>query len=344
MLGISLYFQDMDVEYLKEAAKRGAKYVFTSLHIPEEDYSDLDQKMPIFLSTCQELGLEIVPDISPVTFEKLNVKPNDYARLKELGFRSLRLDYGFDDFNVLITLLKDFKLMLNASVVNRAFICSAIDAGVDFTNITLTHNFYPHNQTGLGLAYFNEMNKPFHEFGLRLQAFVCGDDVKRFPVYEGLPTLERHRQMHPYVAAVELMKICGVDDVMIGDSKATLETLDYISAYMKDKTMHIKAHLEEPYKYLYEEPLRCRKDMAENIIRITTPRKPNVKVFHNNYRRRGSITMDNELFHRYGGEVELMKKDFDMDARVNVIGFIHPDYVDLLELIDRDTIIQFVDI
>ena len=49
MLGISVYFQDLDETYLKEAAKVGAKYVFTSLHIPEEDYSHLDDVLPHFI-------------------------------------------------------------------------------------------------------------------------------------------------------------------------------------------------------------------------------------------------------------------------------------------------------
>ena len=48
MLGISVYFQDYDENYLKKAAQAGAKYIFTSLQIPEEDYSDLDQKLPRF--------------------------------------------------------------------------------------------------------------------------------------------------------------------------------------------------------------------------------------------------------------------------------------------------------
>lgn len=49
MLGISVYFRDYDEQYLKEAAKVGTKYVFTSLQIPEEDYSNLDQKLPVLL-------------------------------------------------------------------------------------------------------------------------------------------------------------------------------------------------------------------------------------------------------------------------------------------------------
>lgn len=342
MLGISVYFQDLDLAYLEEAAKCEAKYVFTSLHIPEEDYTSLPEKLPVFLSTCERLGLEIVPDVSPVTFEKLGITPGDYGKLKELGFQSLRLDYGFDDFEVLKVLLKDFKLMLNASVVNKEYLENAQKAGVDFKNITLTHNFYPHHETGLGFSYFMKKNQVFHEFGLRLQAFVCGDELKRFPLYEGLPTVEKHRTMHPYVAAVELMQVCGVDDIMIGDSKAKIETLSFIQAYMKDKTMYIKAYFEPGYEYFYEGIYASRNDLSDHVVRINTSRVKDVPVYHNTIRPRGSITMDNFLFGRYGGEVQLLKRDFEMDARVNVIGYIHPEFIALLDYVDGDTKIKFI--
>ena len=49
MLGISVYFQDLDEQYIKTCAQIGIQYVFTSLHIPEEDYSQLDKKLPQFI-------------------------------------------------------------------------------------------------------------------------------------------------------------------------------------------------------------------------------------------------------------------------------------------------------
>lgn len=341
MLGISVYFQDLDLSYLEEAAKCGAKYVFTSLHIPEEDYSTLPEKLPLFLDACKQYGLSVVPDVSPVTFEKLGIQANDYGKLKEMGFQALRLDYGFDDYEVIKTLLQDFHLMLNASVVDEAYITGALAAGVNFSKITLTHNFYPHQETGLGFAYFMQKNEVFRKYGLRIQAFVCGDELKRFPLYEGLPTVEKHRNMHPYVAAVELMNVCGVEDVIIGDSKAKIETLRMIQRYMEDHTMIIKAHFEPGYEYFYEGSYASRKDLSEHVIRITTPRIADVPIYHNTLRPRGAITMDNRLFGRYGGEVQLLKKDFDVDARVNVIGYIHPEFIDLLDYVDRDTKIVF---
>lgn len=342
MLGISSYFKDLDYAYLEAASKIGAKYLFTSLHIPEEDLSKLDQEMPKFLKEVKRLGLELVPDISPATFEKLGVEANDYQSLKELGFTSLRLDYGFDDFEIVKTLLKDFDLMLNASVVNEQYILDAKAAGVDFANISVLHNFYPKTETGLSLEYFKSINEVFIRHDIRIMAFIPGDELKRFPLYEGLPTVEKHRQCNPYVAAVELIHDCGITDILIGDSKAYLETLHYIEAYMKDSVMHIPAFFNKQVSDMYDRTFEVRKDLSENVIRMLTPRIPEIPVSNNGARVRGAITMENALSGRYSGEMQICKKAFPMDARTNVLGFIHPDYVDLVYAIDRYTKIKFV--
>ena len=108
-------------------------------------------------------------------------------------------------FDTIKELSKNFKLMLNASVVNEEYLKEAKEAQVDFTNISLTHNFYPRNNTGLGLDYFKEKNRVFKEYGLKVQAFVPGDDLKRFPLYEGLPTVERH------LSSASIRCCCGIN-------------------------------------------------------------------------------------------------------------------------------------
>lgn len=342
MLGISSYFKDLDYEYLEKASQIGAKYLFTSLHIPEEDLSKLDQELPRFLEQCKKFGLELVPDISPMTFEKLGVKPNDYKALKELGFKVLRLDYGFDDFEVVKTLLEDFDLMLNASVVNEAYILEAKAAGVDFSRISMLHNFYPKTETGLSFEYFNEMNQAFLRHDIKIMAFVPGDLLKRFPLYEGLPTVEQHRQKNPYVSTVELVYKYGVKDILIGDSKAHYHTLQYMQAYMENREMHIPVVLTDEGKKTLESSYNVRRDLSETVVRLLKERVPNIEIKNNNARFRGSITIENKLSGRYSGEIQITKKDFPMDARTNVLGFIHPDYVELVDYIDRDTQIKFV--
>lgn len=342
MLGISTYFQDLNFEYLERASDIGAKYLFTSLHIPEEDLSDLDEKLPLFLEKVKEYNLSLVPDISPKTFEKLGVAEGDYQALKEMEFKTLRLDYGFEDYELVKELQKDFELILNASVVTKDDLLEAEKAGVDLANISVLHNFYPKSGTGLPVKNFEKLNKVFEEMNIKTMAFVTGDKLKRFPLYEGLPTLEKHRRIHPYVAAVELIEDFGIQDILIGDSEAEYKTLEWIEAYRENKVMHIPAYFEKEYEAMYEETYNVRRDPSEAMVRLLVERKANIPVSRNNTQHYGSITMENKLANRYSGELYINKVEEQFSPRSNVLGFVHPDFLGLIPYINREIDIKFV--
>ncbi len=342
MLGLSVYFKDLDLKYLDEVSRKGVKFIFTSLHIPEENQKDILKKIPPFLELCKQRKLEVIPDISPRTLEIFNVKQNNLNQLKEMGFNYLRLDYGFDDFETIKKIMKDFKVVLNASVVDELFLIEARKNGVLLEELMVMYNFYPHPNTGLDYDDFKEKNKIFKKYHLQVQVFVCGDELKRFPFYEGLPTLEKHRESNPYVAAVELLSQKEADYIFIGDSKAKVETLDHILVYIREQIITIKAHFEEGYEMMYDGIYFCRKDTPKEIIRLNGSRGKKEIPFHNEKRRAGSITIDNLLFGRYAGEIQIVKKDMGRDARVNVIGFIHPEYIEILDYIKVDQKIQFI--
>ena len=61
-------------------------------------------------------------------------------------------------------------------------------------------------------------------------AFIPGDAEKRGPLYEGLPTLEKHRNMRPLEAYLELVQDCGVDKVLIGDISASLKSMQEVAS------------------------------------------------------------------------------------------------------------------
>ena len=50
------------------------------------------------------------------------------------------------------------------------------------------------------------------------------------PLYEGLPTLEKHRNMRPLEAYLELVQACGVDKVLIGDISGSVESVQEIAS------------------------------------------------------------------------------------------------------------------
>ncbi|HHW79886.1 MAG TPA: DUF871 domain-containing protein [Acholeplasmataceae bacterium] len=338
MLGISVYFQDLDYEYLKEARKLGAKYLFTSLHLPEEDLSNLAKELPKFLKFINELDFHLIPDISPSTFSKLNLADNDYEGLKKLGFKVLRLDYGFDDFNLIKQIQQNFDIVLNASTINEKYLHYAKKNGIDLSKISLMHNFYPKTDTGLPKDHFKTLNEAFIKNDLNIMAFVTGDNLKRFPLYEGLPSLEDHRNTNPYIATLDLINNFGVSTILIGDSKAKIKTLKYISEYLETRVITIPTLLEKEYEYLYDNTYSVRRDPSYKIIRLGIPRKEGIEVINNNDRIKGAITMDNKLAGRYSGEVNIHKFNNGISSRSNIIGYIHPEYIDLVDYIKNHKI------
>lgn len=342
MLGISTYFQDLDFKYLERASEIGAKYLFTSLHIPEEDLSNLEEKLPNFLDKVRDYNLSLVPDISPKTFKKLGVDEGDYQALKEMEFKALRLDYGFEDYELVRELQENFELILNASVVTKKDLLEAEEAGVDLEKISVMHNFYPKTGTGLPVHSFKKLNKTFEEMNIKTMAFVVGDKLKRFPLYEGLPTLEKHRTVHPYVAAVELIEEFGIQDILIGDSEAEFKTLEWIEAYRKDRVMHIPAYFEKKHEAMYKKPFKVRRDSSEAMVRLSGERQTGIPVTKNNIQHYGSITMENRLAGRYSGEIYINKVNNQFSPRSNVLGFVHPDFLGLIPFIDRNIEIKFI--
>lgn len=341
MFGISCYFRDLSYSYLEQAAACGAKYVFTSLHIPEEDLSQVSQIMPKFLQKIKEYGLELVPDISPVTFDKLNIPKGDFKALKTLGFNCLRLDYGFNNFDEIKSLQQDFKLILNASVIDKNYLDQAIVHGVDLAKMSVLHNFYPKKDTGLSMEFFKARNQVFKDYGIETMAFVAGDEQRRFPRYEGLPTIEKHRQYHPFVAAVELMQE-GIDVVIIGDSKASIESLKKIQRYCRDLVISLPTNFDKQYHSYYNREILVRKDLSDRVIRLNTERMQKLDIQHNYSRLKGSIVIHNSLANRYCGEINICKHNLEADASCNLIGYIHPEYIPLLEHIPGNGKICFV--
>lgn len=336
MLGIFVYLDDYDAEYVKRAAQAGAKYVFTSFADPTKDQAQFAQNFTSLVQQVKGLKLQLVPDASPATFKKLGLKDNDFTALKDKGFSAVRLDYGFNNFDLIKKLSQDFTVFLQARMIGMKYLQAAQKAGIDFKKIILTYNYYPHAQTGLSWSAFKGQNWLFKDAGLRTQAFVAGDLGKRGPLYEGLPTVEEQRCMNPYVAAVQLIHQASVDDVFIGDQVASIESLKFIVDYQEKHLLHLKCHLLKDYASLYGQKLKIRADQPEKMVRLLTPSIPKIPILHNTIPRRGHIVMENRLAQDYSGQIYLVKEELPFAASHNVIGFIDPEYIPLLNEVSAE--------
>lgn len=321
MVGISLYagmgysLQD-NLEYLEKAAALGIKEVFTSLHIPEAG-SGVYRETEEILLKARQLGLTVTADISKGYMDR--------ADIKKYRINTLRLDFGFAAEEIAaLTRNASFRIQINASTVSDEYLKLLIQNRADLNNMEVCHNYYPRRDTGMAYSLFMERNRSFIEHGMKIAAFAPLKSRRRGPLHEGLPTLECHRDIEPLVSVQHLLH-SGIDTVYLGDAFADDKDMKSVALIRKD-IFSIPVKLYEPGR----EELRIlsrihtnRMDPGEYVIRSqearlkkqgTIPPKNTVQ------RKRYGVTLDNEGYLRYEGELQILKKEFLADDRVNVVG------------------------
>lgn len=307
------------------ARKKGVKQAFTSLHIPEEA-GDLANRARSLLHIAKELGIEVFADVSCKTPEHLGLE--SLEELKSLGVTGIRLDDFFDKERIL-QLSKEFCIALNASIMFEEDLETLLQAGLQPEQLIAWHNFYPRRETGLDDEFFNKQNELFKRYQIPIRAYIQGNGEKRGPLFEGLPTLEKHRDKSPFVAGLELFQ-AGISDVYIGDPDFSEDLLDQLINYDQKKIIPIRMINSS----LEVGEYRLRPDFARDVLRLMDTRS-SIEIIPENLEDRpiGTITMDNNRYGRYQGEVQITLCDLKADKRVNVIGEIFEEDLPLLSLI-----------
>lgn len=327
MYGFSVFLNEaINQKHIEEMVEAGFTGIFTSIHIPEDD----DQQ---YISQLQELGnlakkydLSLVVDTSDDSLHKIGGSFENVQPIIDLGITGLRIDYGIEMEKV-AKLTKALDIALNASTLTADDLDQLHAYHADFSHITAWHNYYPRPETGLGMENFSRQNQWLKSTGLRTMAFVPGDEQKRGPIYAGLPTIEAHRYMHPLAATLDLHTKGNVDDVYIGDPGITSETLFQFKHYIEKNSICI--HLELADESTSEQIQLVlgdhtnRQDAAELVVRSQEARlriKQAIDPVNTSLRNLGAVTIDNEQYGRYQGEVQICKTDLPQDGKVNVIG------------------------
>jgi hypothetical protein len=334
VIGISFYLHDPHAEtQIIHAANLGVRKAFTSLHIPEEK-GDLVKRMITLLKLSEAYGMEIHADVSLNTLDHLGI--SKFTDLWPLGIKGIRLDDGFDKETV-ISLSKVFSLSLNASTLNEEELLAVLGGGVETESLIAWHNFYPRPESGLEEGFFHEQNRMFKKYGIPIFAFIPGAGSKRGPLHEGLPTLEKHRLMNPYAAGIELIQ--HVEGVYVGDQGTENNLLENLTAYknLNILTIRMESRILQSGQY------KLRPDVSQDVFRLQNTRvTANVEPSNTVARSLGSITMDNDAYGRYRGEVQICKRDLGANHRVNVIGRVIEEDIPLLSLLKPGQTINLV--
>lgn len=356
--GISIYIGldntlEENLQLIKNAADWRIKSIFTSFHIPETDTLRFKSEIQTTLKLAKELHFDIISDISPNTMKLLGMQGNsiDYAYIYDLGITTIRLDDGFSAREIASLSRNPYglKVQLNASTCNETLMVQLTEYGAAFNNISALHNFYPRENTGISEKFCIEKNWLLHEYNVKTAAFIPSMNRPRSPIKAGLPTLEEHRSCSFDFALRHLIAM-GVDEVFVGDSLPTEEEMKLLSL-MPAHQVNLRAEIktENPaIKTLLRQCYHIRPDEARDCFRAVESRgyckNNNITVKNENTvsRKIGDITLDNENYQRYMGELQILKCDLPADERVNVIASLNAEEQKLLKYLTANTAFQFV--
>jgi len=337
-LGYSLYLSTFAAQChaLRGPVGSGAP-VFLSLHISEEFDSSFCARAEEACHALADMGYRIIADVSVKTVARFGY--TDLTELAEkLRLWALRIDYGFSREEI-IAMAEKMPIVLNASTTTREDAQAIAAKG---KCVMAMHNFYPRPETGLDEDYLRETTQMLRKAGLKVLAFIPGDTRKRGPVFEGLPTLEAHRNVIPSAAFADLALKFGLEEIFVGDPGISQKEIDRITRFSEEGILSIPCEIHENWHHLYDQVFTCRVDSPKWLVRFQESRVYSCQGQstdpHNCEKRmRGALTIDNIRYGRYSGEIMLIRSDLPADDRVNVIGHVPENALLLLDLIGRGT-------
>ncbi len=349
-LGISIYPEKSDkrtiLEYIDRAASAGFSRIFSCLISVEKGREEIKQDFTEINLYARRKGFEIIVDVSPRVFGELGISYSDLSFFKEIAADGLRLDMGFTGNEEAMMTFNPYGLIIEVNMSNDIHTIDTImDYRPNIYKLYGCHNFYPHSYTGLGVDFFKSCSQRFSNYGLKTAAFITSQNENTFgswPVTEGLPTLEIHRNMPLAVQLKHMIALGCVDDLIISNcypSDDELESIANLDLSLVTFDVDILENVPEiERKIIFEELHFNRGDKNENMIRSTQSR---VKYKGHNFAlfnapemiRRGDIVIESSEYGHYAGELQIALHDMKNSGMSNVVGAVRNEEVFLLDYI-----------
>lgn len=353
--GISLYpdkrSMTQQINYIQKARKLGYKYVFATMHQPELSMSEQLEFISEIASMVHDYGMSIVVDIRGSFIKEMSQNNVLSHQFKSLQVEAIRIDFEMEPS--LLQSIKELgvtEVFINSSVVNEKTVIE-YKGYCEEVGLTLKgcHNFYPRPETGLSSVKYLRQEMIFKSLGIENWTFVPNLNNPRGPIFEGLPTLEKHRRMSTSEAALDLLTNYGTENILIGDGLADEVSLKSLQEgdIINEITLRIKVFNESLVEPLLNKVHPIRMDSGEFQIRLEGIRQmashSGLAIEPNNTIERGvgSITIDNSGYKRYEGETQIIIKDLPMDERVNVVAQVIDDDVWSLPYLNGENTIEF---
>lgn len=349
-LGISVYPERASKEacyaYMRLAGKYGFQRVFTCLLSVEESREKIVDEFTEFCRAAHESGLAVSVDTNPEVFRRLGATPLDLAVFARMGVDIIRLDGHFGEFEDIQITRNPYGILIEYNASCTMALDLMIEKGADRNNMCICSNFYPQRNTGMGLKRYRELNSRYQPLGLANAAFVTSREKNThgpWEVYDGLPTLEIHRDLPIDLQLRHLNALGFCSDFMIGNAFASEGELKSMAETDLSR-LSIKVDAAEGISGIEKEIITCdihasRDDCNELVVRSSFPRvkykeesiapRENQKAVFT----KGDVVIVNDNLKHYAGELMIVLDEIKAADVYNYAGHINENEQLILDCI-----------
>ena len=384
-LGVSVYpeqetLKDIDA-YLATASKYGFTKVFTSMFSVEGTKEEIISYFKNFTKIAHKYNMEVSGDCNGDFFKKMEATETDLSVFKEMGIDTIRMDFSFNDKRdaVLINNKDGIKIEMSTAFIN--IIEAAIANGADTHNLFTCHNFYPEKYTAPSLEAINQLNNYWHSKGIPVAIFISSlveGSHGPWPVSDGLPTIEEHRNWPIEVQLKHCLALDNIDEILIGNAFASEKEFEAIDKVMKEAFIHIPLNpsfgsmadfiphgdikripfsikLEEGITDLEKEILfqfPTHSDMGDCLNYMLRSRWTRVvykgksipvRPCNKTHYTRGDVVIVNDNLAHYRAEIQIVLKDIPVDGQRNLLGHISEEEICFLDSIKGGDVFSFME-
>lgn len=331
---------EMTKEYIECASSWSIEEVFTSIHLPELSMKEQIDYLMVVSDLSHQNKMELTVDIGGQFIKKALEDQSILLKLKEARIDFLRLDYGytFEQLEKLYVELKLKGFVINASMVNEKMLAMHLEQFYRMDpniQIRACHNFYVREESGLDEGFALSQTALFERKGIPVYYCIPCHHHPRGPLYLGLCTVEKHRWMPLDSIMLDLLYHYNASGIMLADPWFMKQDFETIQHILNENPININVKLNdditEEEKRIVLQSHQFRYDSNQSFLRSRSSRemaeyasmiKPKEKK---DLRFRGAITIDNSTYGRYSGELQVVLKNADADARVNLVGWIEDE-------------------
>ncbi|MGB7595799.1 MAG: MupG family TIM beta-alpha barrel fold protein [Erysipelotrichaceae bacterium] len=343
----SIMSADLISTYLASARLLAYSEVYFVLHDDNFYRMKADENTARLLNEIRQAGFRLHAVLDEKTFLEIGFSKNDLKPLLDLGFRALRLEYGFDRHDLVSTLtLNQYGILIedNALALEDPIgRIKAIQTKGNLKQYSAVHPYYIHPDTGCSFESCFNRTKLFKSCGIEIGVWVNTLENKSpaFPLGIGCPTIENQRHISSNLSASELVALNLFDTLGFGINPPSRIEMEDLTRVVSRNTVEVPVYFHPDLNSKLKEGLlhttfKARSDSASQLLRAEQFHSVEpIEPFNTVNRDRLSLSIDNNLACVYEGEVQITLKNLPSAPYTNVIGqvdLVAAKLVDLLQI------------